>query len=194
MRIQDIKTKQFSKNGTVTEQRRTDSGTIVSYLIKKDNRRVAIRHRKFLCKLEPDNDPIIDIIDTDLNNTGVTVDDTAGIPRHEETSSKHTGRNVADSDSEKVRKYHSEKSADNKLIGKRRSDRIKGRRAVRKISSLKVQEAHTTQSLGLNMGSSCSSQLAELKKQNQQLKNRITLYESGITDKSLHASQNNFGL
>ena len=34
VRIQDVKKKQFSKNGTVTEQRRTDSGTIVSYLIK----------------------------------------------------------------------------------------------------------------------------------------------------------------
>ena len=30
VRIQDVKTKQFTKNGTVTEQRRTDSGTIVS--------------------------------------------------------------------------------------------------------------------------------------------------------------------
>ena len=76
-------TKQFSKNGTVTEQRRTDSGTIVSYIIKKDNGRVTIRHRKFLRKLEPENDPIMDIIDTDLNNTDVTVDDTAGILRHE---------------------------------------------------------------------------------------------------------------
>ena len=35
VRIQDVKSKQFTKNGTVTEQRRTDSGTIVSYLIKK---------------------------------------------------------------------------------------------------------------------------------------------------------------
>ena len=86
-------------------------------------------------KLEPENDPIIDIIDTDLNNIDVTVDDTAGIPRHEETASKRTGRNVADSDSEQVRKYHSErKSADNKLIGKRRSDRIKEQMAVRKLT------------------------------------------------------------
>ena len=66
--------------------------------------------------------------------------------------------------------------------------------AVRKISSLKVSEVHTTPSLGLNMGSSCSPQLAELQKQNQQLKNRVTLYANGITDRSLHASQNNIGL
>ena len=65
---------------------------------------------------------------------------------------------------------------------------------VRKISSLKLQEAHTTQSLGLEMGGSCSSELDDLKKQNQQLKNRVTLYENGITDASLHASQNNIGL
>ena len=59
VRIQDVKSKQFTKNGTVTEQRRTDSGTIVSYIIKKDNGRAAIRHRKFLQKLEPKHDPLI---------------------------------------------------------------------------------------------------------------------------------------
>ena len=47
---------------------------------------------------------------------------------------------------------------------------------------------------GSSMGSSCSSQLAELKAKNKKLQNRITLYEQGITDKSIHASQNNFGL
>ena len=36
------------------------------------------------------------------------------------------------------------------------------------------------------MGGSCSSQLDDLK-------NRVTLYENGITDASLHASQNNIG-
>ena len=82
------------------EQRRTDSGTIVSYLIKKDNGRITIRHRKFLRKLEPENDPIID---TDLTNIDVTVDDT-DIPRHEETATKRSGRKVADSDSEMVGK------------------------------------------------------------------------------------------
>ena len=82
VRIHDVKTKQFSKNGTVTEQRRTDSGTIVSYLIKKDNGRVTLRHQKFLRKLEPENDPLIDIIDTDLNYTDGTVEDTADIPMY----------------------------------------------------------------------------------------------------------------
>ena len=44
------------------------------------------------------------------------------------------------------------------------------------------------------MGSSCSSQLEELKTKNKKLENRIALYEKGITDKSIHASQTNFGL
>ena len=51
VRIQDVKTIEFLKNGTVIERRRIDSGTIVSYVIKKDNGRITIRHRKFLRKL-----------------------------------------------------------------------------------------------------------------------------------------------
>ena len=116
VRIQDVKTKQFSKNGTVTEQRRTDSGTIVSYLIKKDNGRVTIRHWKFLRKLEPENDPLIDIIDTNLKSTDATVENLADIPLDEEIASNSTGRNAADSNSEVVGKYHSGKSADYKFL------------------------------------------------------------------------------
>ena len=86
VRMQDVKTKQFSKNWMVTEQRRTDSGTMVSYLIKKDNGRITIRHTQFLRKLETENDPIID---TDLTNIDVNVDET-DIPRHEETATKHS--------------------------------------------------------------------------------------------------------
>ena len=44
------------------------------------------------------------------------------------------------------------------------------------------------------MGGSCSSELDETKKENKQLKNRIMLYEAGITDSSIHASQTNIGL
>ena len=44
------------------------------------------------------------------------------------------------------------------------------------------------------MGGSCSSDLDEMKKENKQLKNRIMLYEAGITDSSIHASQTNIGL
>ena len=44
------------------------------------------------------------------------------------------------------------------------------------------------------MGQSCSTQLEEAKAKNKQLENRVRLYEQGITDKSIHASQTNFGL
>ena len=38
VRIQDVKSKLFNKNGTITEQRRTDSDSIVSYVIKKSRK------------------------------------------------------------------------------------------------------------------------------------------------------------
>ena len=44
------------------------------------------------------------------------------------------------------------------------------------------------------MGQSCSTQLEAEKAKNKQLEGRIRLYEKGITDKSLHASQTNIGL
>merc|ERR1711888_558360 len=84
-------------------------------------------------------------------------------------------------------------SAD-KHIEKRRSNRLKGRQLVIKISSSNSQQAHTPKLLVKEMGSSCSSELADLKKENQKLKNRVTLYENGITDASIHASQTNIGL
>ena len=46
----------------------------------------------------------------------------------------------------------------------------------------------------ITMGQSCSTQLEEAKAKNKQLENRVRLYEQGITDKSIHASQTNFGL
>ena len=46
----------------------------------------------------------------------------------------------------------------------------------------------------ITMGQSCSSQLKEAQAKNKQLENRVRLYEQGITDKSIHASQTNFGL
>ena len=51
VRLQDVKTKLFSRNGTVIEQRKTDSGTIVSYIIKTDRGRITTCHRKFLRRL-----------------------------------------------------------------------------------------------------------------------------------------------
>ena len=80
------------------------------------------------------------------------------------------------------------------MVGKRHSNTIKERMAARNVSTLKVSMVHTAPSSGPSMGSSCSSQLAELIEKNKKFQNQITLYERGITDKSIHASQNNFGL
>ena len=77
---------------------------------------------------------------------------------------------------------------------KPRSSPIKARRTDKGVSKLMVSKVNTAPISGSSMGSSCSSQLAELKAKNKKLENRITLYEKGITDRSIHASQNNFGL
>ena len=45
VRLQDVKSKLFSTLGTVLEQRTTDSGDIVSYIIKTDRGHVTTRHR-----------------------------------------------------------------------------------------------------------------------------------------------------
>ena len=45
VRLQDVKTKLFSTNGTVLEHRNTDSGDIVSYIIRTDRGRLTTRHR-----------------------------------------------------------------------------------------------------------------------------------------------------
>ena len=94
VRLQDVKTKEFSRNGTVIEQRKTDSGTIVSYIIKTDRGRITTRHRKFLRRLEIENDPIIN---TDLDNPDVMVADT-DILKTDETSTLQSGRKAAKSE------------------------------------------------------------------------------------------------
>ena len=52
-----MKSKLFSTLGTVLEQRTTDSGDIVSYIIKTDRGHITIRHRKFMRELAPEHDP-----------------------------------------------------------------------------------------------------------------------------------------
>ena len=94
VRLQDVKTKEFSRNGTVIEQRKTDSGTIVSYIIKTDRGRITTCHRKFLRRLEIENDPIIS---TGLDNPDVLVVDT-DILKTDETYTQHSGLKVADSE------------------------------------------------------------------------------------------------
>ena len=77
----------------------------------------------------------------------------------------------------------------------RRSGCIKARKSLKGISKLKVSKVSIASiNPSITMGQSCSSQLEEVKAKNKRLENRIALYEKGITDKSIHASQTNFGL
>ena len=137
-------------------------------------------------KLEPEHDPLIDNI-TNLKATdvGESTADTQ-IPHDEEISDR--GRNVDVSKSGEGRK-HSRNSADNLEkprrnvdISKsgesrnsadskpRRSDRLKRRHLVKKVScSTTAQQENTSVK---EMGDSCSSELEELKKENKLLKNR----------------------
>ena len=57
VRLQEVKTKEFSILGTVIEQRVTDSGVIVSYLIKTDLGYTTTRHRRFMKLLAKEHDP-----------------------------------------------------------------------------------------------------------------------------------------
>ena len=112
VRLQDVKTKLFSQNGTVIEQRNTDSGTIVSYVIKTDRGRITTRHRKFMRRLEIENDPTI--TSTNLDTPVVLVADT-DILKTDKTSTQHS-----------------------EVAGKRQSNRIKAWVAGKNVSTLKV--------------------------------------------------------
>ena len=79
-------------------------------------------------------------------------------------------------------------------IVKRRSGRIKARGSLIGVSRAKVTKVSIASESLLRMGQSCSSELEAEKAKNKQLEGRIRLYEQGITDKSIHASQTNFGL
>ena len=59
---------------------------------------------------------------------------------------------------------------------------------------MRVRKVGIASKSTITMGQSCSAQLEEAKAKNKQLENRVRLYEQGITDKSIHASQTNFGL
>ena len=75
----------------------------------------------------------------------------------------------------------------------RRSGRLKGKGAHTGAIRAKVFKVSTSSHL-TRMGATCSTQLEAEKAKNKQLMGRIKLYENGITDKSLHASQTNIGL
>ena len=76
----------------------------------------------------------------------------------------------------------------------RRSGRIKRDRAITRVTRIKVNKVSTVLDNSLEMGGTCSSQLAAEKEKTKQLEGRMKLYEAGITDSSLHASQTNIGL
>ena len=76
----------------------------------------------------------------------------------------------------------------------RRSGRIKARKSHKGISKVRVSKVGIASNSLITMGQSCSAQLEEAKAKNKQLENRVHLYEQGITEKSIHASQTNFGL
>ena len=79
-------------------------------------------------------------------------------------------------------------------IVERRSGRIKARKSLKGISKVRVSKVSIASESPITMGQSCSTQLEEAKAKNKQLENRVRLYEQGITDKLIHASQTNFGL
>ena len=79
-------------------------------------------------------------------------------------------------------------------VEKRRSGRIKGLASLRGISKIKVRKVIVSPKSVTKMGQTCSSKLKEAQAKNKQLEGRIRLYENGVTDKSIHASQTNFGL
>ena len=177
VRLQDVKSKLFSTLGTVLEQRTTDSGDIVSYIIKTDRGHVTTRHRKFMRQLEPENDPQIKNNFTNLDKPAADRD----ILENVATEPKATDRSDSGYDSREE-------------IVERRSGRIKARKSLNMVSKVRVTKVSIASESLLRMGQSCSSELEAEKAKNKQLEGRIRLYEQGITDKSIHASQTNFGL
>ena len=117
-------------------------------------------------KLEPEHDPLIDTI-TNLKPTdvGENTADTQ-IPLDEEIASDREGRNVDVSKSGAIGK-HSRNFADNHIEKPRRSDRLKRRHLVKKISCSSTTQQDHTPVLVKEMGGSCSSELEELKKENR---------------------------
>ena len=174
VRIQHAKTKLFDTNGTILEHRWTDSQEVVSYVIRTDKGLVTTRHRKYLKQLHPLNDP------TNYKNN-------------------LTHLNAADPDILNVETEQNVKADDTategaEKVGKRRSRRIKGLTSLGGISKLKINKVSVSQEKATNMGQSCSTQLKEAKEKIKTLQARVHLYENGVNDKSIHASQTNIGL
>ena len=139
VRLQDAKTKIFDTNGTVLEPRATDSGQIVSYIIRTDRGRLTTRHRKYLRQLEPENDPKIKNNFTNLDVTAADPD----ILENVEIEQKATGRSDSANDITEE-------------IVQRRSGRIKARNSLKEISKVKVRKVGIAPK-SITMGQSCST-------------------------------------
>ena len=169
VRIQNSKSKLFDTNGTIIEYRWTDTNQVVSYVIRTDDNLITTRHRKFLKLLHPKNDPnyekqtYLEGADVTLNTDHNTSDDTAG--------------------TEKVEKH----------LLTRRSDRIKTRSSLKKITSLRVHKVKAHNS-GDKMGATCSTKLKNAQEEIKILKEKLSRYEAGSSDHSIRASQTNIGL
>ena len=174
VRIQHAKTKLFDTNGTILEHRWTDSQEVVSYVIRTDKGLVTTRHRKYLKQLDPLNDP------TNYKNNLTHLNAADPDILNVETEQNVTIDDTATEGAEKV--------------GKRRSRRIKGFTSLGGISKLKINKVSVSQEQITDMGQPCSTQLKEAQEKIKILQARVHLYENGVTDKSIHASQTNIGL
>ena len=96
-----MKTKEFSILGTVIEQRVTDSGVIVSYLIKTDLGYLTTHHRRFMKELAKEHDPKEKTTnnDTNLNDTAADRDILGDVVK------KAPGRPESGGDREEIVKF-----------------------------------------------------------------------------------------
>ena len=129
VRLQDMKSKEFSNLGTVIEQRTTDSGVIVSYLIKTDLGYLTTRHRRFMRELAKEHDPKEKTTNnyTNLNDTAADRDILGDVVK------AAPGRPESGGDSEEIVQ-----------LVPRRSGRIKGRRAAIGAIRTKVTKVSTS--------------------------------------------------
>ena len=176
--IQDTKSRKFEKFGTISKQRRADSGEIVSYEIIESNGWRSYRHRKHLRRLQPEHDT--------ETYPDVDVDSSADIPKPKSVTTRSmTSHGVGSHDVDTAAPGIADK-------GVRKSKRIfKRSTMVKKVSIHKeVEETLDT----LDMGNTSSKDCEEIQKENEHLRTRVKLYEAGITDHSVHGSQMNIGL
>ena len=142
VRLQDVKSKLFSIFGTVLEQRATDSGDIVSYIIKCDRGHTTTRHRKFMRELTPEHDPRV-INDNNYTNLDRPTAD-RDILGDVATEVKAPEKSESDGREEIV------------TLTTQRSGRLKGRGALNGVIRTKVTKVSTS-SHSLRMGQSCST-------------------------------------